>query len=70
MNDADSEMAELTRIGNMASKLAKKGICLHGWRKAPFLGSPFDNSDGMATCLHCGKVATWKTLDDERNDYL
>lgn len=65
MNDADIEMRKLTRIGNIASRLAKKGICLHGWRK----GAP-DQPDAMAECLHCHKVATWRELDDERSNYL
>lgn len=44
-NDADYEMSELERIGNLSSELAKKGICTHGWW----------TTKPVVKCLHCGK---------------
>ena len=46
--DADFEMAELQRVGNLASALRKRGICTHGWLQGP-------PGKQVTTCLHCGK---------------
>ena len=56
-NDADYEMAELERQGNIIGHLRKKGICLHGWIMAP------DNKP--VVCLYCDKQWPDKESFDE-----
>jgi len=65
--DADYDMAELTRQGNIAYDLKKKGICLHGRRQGPGFCS---NPQGDSKCLDCGKKGTWEQLDWDRDNYL
>ena len=61
MNDADIEMMELERAGNIFARLKRKGICLHGWVCAP-IGKE-------ARCNECGKVwpTAWQMEDEQRN---
>ena len=66
MNDADLEMLELERIGNISYKLKKKGICSHGSR----IGNGWVDNDEPVTCRDCGKIATWAELDEDFNKYL
>lgn len=54
MNDADIETRELENAGNTISRLKKKGICCHGWIKAP--------AGCAVICLDCGKI--WKNYSD------
>lgn len=63
LQDSDLEMASLTAQANRESRLAARGLCCHGWYKAPF-GQP-------AVCLDCGKTfATEKALNAERYERL
>ena len=56
IQDADIEMADHEAAGARAEALRRRGICVHGWIK--------DNNDiDFATCLDCGKVATWAELE-------
>ena len=62
--DADLQAGRLNEIANLDARLKKQGICTHGWRR---------NHSGNGTrveCLHCGKIATAGTLDEERAELL
>ena len=54
-NEADLETAELNRLGDISSKLKKKGICSHGWRKT-LKSDPVHplirNENDLEKCLH------------------
>ena len=67
--DADIEMAQLTRAANRESRLRKRGICTHSWFQGP--PGPTTNPTNVYTCHHCGKV--FKTQDElmaDRNKAL
>lgn len=63
-NDADWDTMQLENQGRITNRLAKKGICLHGW-----------NNTCTLECYHCKKV--WESIDamneeirNLRADYL
>lgn len=60
--DADDLQNQLYAIGAKVSHLAKKGICVHGWRKKL--------PSGLTECLHCHKIAAVEVLDNERDAYI
>lgn len=63
--DADYQMAALEEVGRRASRLKKKGVCVHG--------SSVRNLDGTVTCREpgCGKVfASQEELLQERDRLL
>ena len=61
--DADIEYAALCDTADRESRLAKRGICAHGWRQ----GRP----DGSVECLYCHEVfASEEAADDARAEVL
>jgi len=61
--DDDIELAGLEALGRRSSALRKRGICDHGWLRAP--------DTGPAECLHCGKVfANAEAAYAERREIL
>jgi hypothetical protein len=70
--DADREQAELEATGRLIARLAKKGICVHGWRQNYHPTTPDAKGllPGQTKCLHCGKVGTPEELDAEESKYL
>ena len=77
--EADADMAELTRLGRRASRLRRRGICVHGHAIVKFYGNGIPEcgpeaaglSDGQAKCLQCGKVFdSLDMLRDESKDLL
>ena len=64
LQDADLEMSLLQDLANRDKHAKAQGRCTHGWRR---------NHSGNGTrveCLHCGKIATAGTLDEERAELL
>lgn len=55
--DADFEMASLTRLANRESRLRRAGKCAHGWIMAP--------AGGPVKCNHCGAVWATEAEHDE-----
>jgi hypothetical protein len=59
--DGDFEQRELEEAGRTSARIRKAGKCDHGWRQG---GLP----EGKSKCLHCGKIATDKELDEEARE--
>jgi hypothetical protein len=51
-NDADFEQMQMEQDGNTIARLAKKGICSHGWIMPVIPGK----TEGEYKCGHCGKI--------------
>ena len=71
---ADFDQAELTRLGERAAALRRRGVCVHGWRQGFTEHMPEEYRGrilpGYALCLHCGKIDTVAALDAERDSLL
>lgn len=60
LQDADLEMAALTRAANREARLRKQGKCAHSWLQGP--PGPASEPRTDVLCLHCGK--TFPTFED------
>lgn len=67
--DADLEMAEMQRVGNVITKLERKGICVHSSRKEMTLNKG-DHLEYLDHCMECGKIAPRDELDAVLQDYI
>ena len=64
---ADFDTARLNECANIATRLEREGICMHGHVMAP--------DHGQATCLNCRKTwlnssAMWAEQDELRARYF